>query len=100
MVCLTFFLKYFAKLRHTRSSSTSFDFQKNCFLRAFPVTAREKQNKAASCVESRFREIDKEILVSSRGYDDWALTVYGRIEFVNELHAADAIYPPCMLFQL
>ena len=30
--------------------------------------------------------------VSNRGYDDWALTVYGRIESVNELHAADAIY--------
>ena len=68
-------------LRHTKSSSTSFDLQKNCFLCALPVTAREKQNKAASCVESRFREIDKKILaeVSNRGYDDWALTVYGRI---------------------
>ena len=79
-------------MRHTRSSSTSFDFQKNCFLCAFPVTARENQNKAASCVESRFPEIEKKILVCNRGYDDWVLTVYGRIESVNEMHAADAIY--------
>ena len=71
-------------LRHTRSSSTSFDFQKNCFLCAFPVTARKKQNKATSCVESRYCEIDKKILaeVSNRGYDDWASAVYGRIESV------------------
>ena len=39
--------------------------EKICFLCAFPVTARENQNKAASCVESRFHEIDKKILVSN-----------------------------------
>ena len=57
----------------------------------FQLLQEKNRIKLLRVSESRFREIDKEILVSSRGYDDWALTVYGRIEFVNELHAADAI---------
>ena len=57
----------------TRSSST-FDFKKNCFICGCPITAREVQQKLASNVESRYREIDQTLIaeISNRGYDEWA----------------------------
>ena len=38
--------------------------------------------------------MDKKILseITNRNYDEWALLVYGRIEFVPDLRAADATY--------
>ena len=43
---------------------------------------------------SRNREIDQSIreAILYRSYDDWALTIFGRLESVNELHAEDAVY--------
>ena len=72
-----------------RSTCPTFNFKVQC---SSKITTREKLTKQVCYVESRFRELDKKILseITNRNYDEWALLVYGRIEFVPDLHAADA----------
>ena len=80
--------------RRTRSTCPTFNFKENCLFCSSKITTREKLTKQVCYVESRFRELDKKILseITNRNYDEWALLVYGRIEFVPDLHAADATY--------
>ena len=53
-----------------------------------------KLTKAASTVLSKYKEIDKSVTEStkSRGFDEWTLLSFGRIEGINDLYAEDAIY--------
>ena len=45
-------------------------------------------------VACKGREVDKsmESIIKSRGDDPWAIAVNGRLQYVNDLRAEDAIY--------
>ena len=66
----------------------------NCLFCSSKITTREKLTKQVCYVKLCFRELDKKILseITNRNYDEWALLVYGRIEFVPDLRAADATH--------
>ena len=83
-----------ADRRKTRSSQTSFNFKTKCFFCGNEVTTREKLTKAASTVLSKCKEIDKSVTesIKSRGFNEWALLAFGRIEGIDDLYAEDAIY--------
>ena len=80
--------------RRTRSSTGGFDFRLNCFLCGQYVTVREKQSGKVHEVVCKNREVDKAIsdAILRRQNDEWSLEVKGRLDFVNDLRAEDAIY--------
>ena len=80
--------------RLTRSSTGGFDFRLNCLLCTRFVTDREKQSGKVHMVQCKNEEVDRAIAdaILRRQKDEWSLEVKGRFEFVNDLHAEDAIY--------
>lgn len=77
----------------TRSKNT-FDFHSNCFLCGNVITKRERETSGVCNVTCKNREVDeaikKQILI--RGDDTWAIAVNGRLQYVNDLRAEDAVY--------
>ena len=82
------------EIRTTRSSSDGFNFRLNCFLCGCTVTERERKTKLVCNVSCKNREVDKAITdaIKTRQNDLWATEVNGRLAFVNDLRAFDAIY--------
>ena len=76
--------------RLTRSSTGGFDFR---LIRRF-ITDREKQSGKVHIVQCKNKEVDRAIAdaILSRQNDEWSLEVKGRLEFVNDIRAEDAIY--------
>ena len=57
------------------------------------VTDRDKIYKRTCNVSCKNKDVDVAMMkVINDRNDDWAIAVKGRIEFVNDLHAEDAIY--------
>lgn len=58
------------------------------------VAIRDKLTKAPLAVLSKYKDINKNVAksIKSRGFDKWALLVFGSIEGINDLHAEDVIY--------
>ena len=77
-----------------RSSTGGFDFRLNCFLCDRLVTHREKQSGKVHMVQYKNKKFDRAIAdaILRRQNYEWSLEVEGRLEFVNDLRAEDAIY--------
>ena len=78
------------KKRQTRSMTGGFVFHKQCFLCGEPCLDSKDMRKVLSGGE--FDSSIRDMIQNVRGYDAWALEVQGRLEFVNDLFAVDAIY--------
>ena len=75
-----------------RRSQVSFDFRDHCLLCGVKI---DLSNTRAEDDFFRVRSFDcqtKLLSACDERKDDWATTVKGRIQLVNDLHAADAIY--------
>ena len=57
-------------------------------------TSSRKTRTSVCTFSCRYRELDISIrqTITERSYDDWALTIFGRLESVNELRVEDAVY--------
>ena len=70
-----------------------FDYRLNCLFCRNPVTERDKRDSKAYQVMCKNREFDISILkVCEQRNDPWAVSVKGRIAYVNDLHSEDAVY--------
>ena len=70
-----------------------FDYKLNCLFCRNPVTERDKRNSKAYQVMCKNREFDISILkICEQRNDPWAVSVKGRIAYVNDLHSEDAVY--------
>ena len=78
----------------TRQSTSGFNFRLNCFLCGKPVSKKEKETKKAGSMACANCEVDIAMkkFISERGNEEWVISVNGRLQSVNELHAEDAIY--------
>ena len=58
------------------------------------VATCEKLAKATSTFLSKYKEIDKSVAqsIKSRGFDEWALLIFGRKDGINYLYAEDVVY--------
>ena len=76
-----------------RRSQEPFRFAEQCLFCAQPanLSGRRKSLDVYPVRTSDFQPKIKS-LCKERGFDSWALKVQGRIEFAQDLHAADAIY--------
>lgn len=78
----------------TRSKQAKpFDFAHDCLFCGLPAKddLNKLQNDAYPVRTFNF-QAKLEIACAARGHDKWAETVQGRMEFAQELHAADAVY--------
>ena len=75
--------------RKTRSLTGVFSFATMCFLCGESVTGSKDYRKVLSG-----KEFDERITsaIRERNFDTWATTVQGRMDNVNDLFAADAVY--------
>jgi len=75
--------------RLTRSMTGEFSFKDMCFLCGELVSGSKDVRKVLSGGEfdTGIRDFMRE-----RGYDEWALTVQGRMDSVSDLFSADALY--------
>ena len=80
----------------TLRSQNSFNFSSDCL---FCSQAVESQNKVAKCKSEKLTypvrtdDFKESILTACLSRKDaWSDEVYGRIQMVNDLHAADAVY--------
>lgn len=74
-------------------SSGEFCYKSNCLFCGNQVTDREKRGKKAYQVMCKYKEFVQSILQAcEKRKDSWAVTVSGRISFVNDLHSEDAVY--------
>jgi len=78
--------------RIRRSLVQRFDFKEHCFLCGKPAK-HEQRKRGYDVVEVRTTELKSTMQqICEDRNDDWAKVVLGRIESVNDLHAADAVY--------
>jgi hypothetical protein len=77
------------KRRVTRSKTVAFSFRDMCFLCSCPCSPGNDMRKVLSGEEfdKRVREV-----IRQRGFDEWAVAVQGRMDMVNDLFSADAVY--------
>ena len=75
-------------------SKNTFDFHLKCFLCGIEVTVRERKSKSVCFVSCKNKEVDTNVKnqIRIRGEDEWAIAVNGRMQFINDLHAEDAMY--------
>lgn len=77
----------------TLRSMEIFSFKNHCFFCGNPAHLEKnktKNNDVMRCMEMEFK--DKMIDKCKERNDTWSAQVYGRLEFVSDLPAADAIY--------
>ena len=78
---------------HNLRTDGLFSYKSNCLFCENPVTEREKYKKLGFQVISKNRDFDISILkICEERSDAWALSVKGRIAYVNDLHSEDAVY--------
>lgn len=81
-------IKCTAETPKLRSQSHLFNFRTHCFICGQAVKGKETE-----VYPIRTNDLQTNILkVCQERNDDWAVAVRGRIETINDLHAADAIY--------
>ena len=75
--------------KRTRSSASGFSFKDMCFLCGGPIAGSKDVRKVTSG-----SEFDQKIQqgINERGPDEWAIAVQGRLSYVSDLFAADAVY--------
>ena len=83
-----------AKKTSLRSSHSKFDFANDCLLCGRSIVdQRKKGNISVYPVRTASCQASLELMCLQRGPGDkWAETVKGRIEYAQDLHAADAVY--------
>eukprot|EP00794_Sanderia_malayensis_P002071 gene2071-2348_t len=70
-----------------------FDYRLNCLFCKYPVSERDKRDKKAYQVMCKNCEFDISILkICEQRNDSWAVSVKGRIAYVNDLHSKDAVH--------
>ena len=78
--------------RPLRSKITAFNFKEHCLFCTRKVSFDGKK-RGHDVFPVRTKDFDKSVLQTCRGRnDDWARDVQGRLEYAQDLHAADAVY--------
>ena len=80
--------------RKTRTSSGGFNFRKDCFYCGCIITERENKTKKSCNVSCKNREVDKAVhqTIFDRKDDECSTKVKGRLAFVKDLRAENAVY--------
>ena len=77
----------------TLRSEDGFDYKINCLFCGNSVTNRQKRDRDAYQVMSKHREFDKSVLeICKIRTDQLSQIVKGRVSFVSDLYAEDAVY--------
>ena len=73
---------------------TGFNFRKDCFYCGYAIREREKKTKKSYNVSCKNREVDKAVhqAIFDRKDNEWFTEFKGRLAFVNDFRAEDAMY--------